>query len=482
MGRARALSDGVSVVGGGPNGLAAAIALTQRGYPVTLFEGRDRIGGSVASAALTLPGFVHDICSSVYPLAVASPFFRSLPLAAHGLEWCHPPIALAHPFDDGTAVGLLRSLDETAAQFGDDARTYRRLLGPLVDAWHRLVADVLAPIGVPAHPLVMARFAAAAAWPAAMLARAAFSSGRARAYLAGLAAHSARALTRPLTSAFFLLLAAAGHASGWPFARGGAGRLADALGGCLVDSGGRIETGTDIVELSQLPASRAVMCDVTPAQLRRLAGEVLPDRYHRALARYRYGPGAFKVDWALDGPIPWRAALCHLAGTVHVGGSFEEIARGEHEVEQGRHPQRPFLLLAQPSVCDATRAPAGQHTAWAYCHVPNGSRVDMLDRIERQVERFAPGFRDRILARHVMDPAALEAHNPNLVGGDVTAGISSLRQTLWRPARGGYVTPVSGLYLCSASTPPGGGVHGMCGFHAARALDRIEGGRGRSTG
>jgi len=462
----------VLVIGAGPNGLAAAIVLAQAGHRVTIYEARDRAGGAVSSAELTLPGFVHDVCSSVYPLAASSPFFGGLPLAAHGHVWSHPPLPLAHPFDDGSAVALTRSVDETASQLGRDASAYRRLLGPLVDAWPALLSDVLGPLRVPSHPLLFARFAVPAALPASVLGRAAFTTRQARALLAGIAAHAARPLEKPLTSAYFLLLAGAGHAVGWPFARGGAGRLADALAGCFLAAGGTIQNGTLIASLQELPDARTVVCDVTPAQLLRLAGAALPSRYRRALGRYRYGPGAFKVDWALEGPIPWRADACRAAGTVHLGGSFEEIAAAEHEVALGRHPDRPFVLLAQPTICDPTRAPEGRHTAWAYCHVPNGSSVDMLERIERQVDRFAPGFRDRILARHVMDPAALEAFNPNLVGGDVGAGLATVRQTFARPTLRQYVTPVGGLFLCSASTPPGGGVHGMCGFHAAQAVLR----------
>lgn len=445
---------------------------------MTLYERRDEIGGSVCSAALTLPGFVHDVCSSVYPLAAASPFFNALPLARFGLEWIHPPLPLAHPFDDHTAVVLWRSVDETADGLGRDAAGYRRLMGPLVSRWPDLVGELLAPPRVPSKPLLMARFGIAASIPALVLARVVFATTRARALIAGIAAHAVRPLDRPLTSAFALVLGGAGHAVGWPFARGGAQRLADALGACLRDASGMVRAGAPVSTLDSLPPARAIVCDVTPRQLLAMAGQRLPRSYRRALARYRYGPGAFKVDWALDGPVPWKASECGSAGTVHVGGTLEEIAAAEHDVALGRHPERPFVLLAQPSICDPTRAPEARHTVWAYCHVPNGSTVDMTERIERQVERFAPGFRDRILARHTMDPAALESHNPNLVGGDVSGGLVSVRQILARPTWRHYRTPVRGLYMCSSATPPGGGVHGMCGYHAAqRVLRDLGGGR-----
>ncbi len=462
----------VQVIGSGPNGLAAAIVMARAGYRVTLHERSGWIGGAVSTAALTLPGFAHDVCASVFALAAASPFFRGLDLAAHGLSWTHPDPLLAHPLDDGTAAVLRRGADETAADLGRDGPSYRRLVGPLAARWHELAHDLLAPPGLPASPLLMSRFAIPGAMPATALARALFATTRARALLAGMAAHAVRPLDRPLTSAFALVLAAAGHAAGWPFARGGAGRLADALAACARAEGVTLLTDSPVAALASLEPAAAVLCDVPPCALLGIARTVLPGGYARALSRFAHGPGVFKVDWALDGPIPWTAGACRSAGTVHVGGTMEEIAAAEAAVADGGHPETPFVILAQPTVCDASRAPAGKHIAWGYCHVPNNSRLDTTDRIERQVERFAPGFRDLILARHVMDPAAFEAHNPNLVGGDVTGGSPTLIQTLARPTWRQYRTPAAGLYLCSASTPPGGGVHGMCGFHAARAALR----------
>lgn len=460
------------VVGAGPNGLAAAIALARAGVRVELRERAAIVGGSVASAELTLPGYIHDTCSSVFALAAASPFFRLLPLAANGLAWCHPEAPLAHPFDDGSAAVLHRSLDETVTELGTDGTGYRGLVGPLVNRWDTFAADVLQPpLRVPSSPLLMARFGLAGARPAASLANAAFTTERARALFVGLAAHAAWPLERPMTSAFGLALAAAAHVVGWPFAAGGAGRLAAALEAVARDAGVAIQVNTPVTSLAGRPA-QAVLCDVFPSGLLALGDGILPSGYQRALRRFVPGPGAFKIDWALRGPIPWTAAACRRAGTVHLGGTTAEIVAAERDVGDGRHPERPFVLLAQPSICDPGRAPAGRHTAWAYCHVPNGSTADMTAHIERQVERFAPGFRDLVLARHTMDPAALQAHNPNLVGGDFSGGAASVRQLFARPTWRAYRTPVPWLFLCSASTPPGGGVHGMCGYHAAQAALR----------
>lgn len=431
------------VVGSGPNGLAAAIVLAEAGWRATVFEAEPVAGGGVRSAELTLPGFIHDVCSAVFPLAAASPFFRTLPLAKHGLEWIESPAALAHPFDDGTAETLGR---ESA---------------PLVPAWQRIERSVLGPLAWPRHSLAFARFGLSALRPASGLVRARFRDERARALFAGLAAHSGLPLEEPLTAGVGLVLGALAQSTGWPLPRGGAQSLAGALASHLQSLGGEIVTGTRVGSLGELPRTRATLCDLSPKPLLEIAGRLLPPGYRRKLERYRYGPGAFKVDWALDAPIPWTAAACARGATVHLGGTLAEIAAAEREVRDGACPERPFVILAQPSLFDATRAPAGKHTAWAYCHVPNGSRFDMLERIENQVERFAPGFRGRILARSVMGPAAMERHNPNFAGGDIAAGAIRLR----RPA---YATPVRGLYICSAATPPGPGVHGMCGYHAAR--------------
>jgi phytoene dehydrogenase-like protein len=462
------------VVGAGPNGLAAAIELARSGLAVTLIEGADQVGGGVRSAELTLPGFLHDVCSAVYPVGLGSPFFASLPLADHGLDWLHPPAPLAHPLDDGTAVLLERSLEQTARTLGPDDGAYQELLAPLVAAWPQLAGEILAPPHLPRHPLLLARFARFALRSTAGLCRARFSGSRAPALLAGLAAHSCLPLDRMASAAVGLVLGSLGHAVGWPIVRGGAGRLSAALAGCLQSFGGRIQTSTPIHSLEQLPQARVLLLDLTPRQLLALSGERLGPLYRRRLQRYRYGPGVFKIDWALAGPIPWRAAECARAGTVHLGGSLEEIAAAEAAVWHGRHPERPFVLLSQPSLFDPSRAPAGRQIGWAYCHVPNGSTADLSAAIEAQVERFAPGFGQLILARHTRSAAAYQAYNPNCIGGDIGGGVQDLPQILGRPMvrLDPYATPLEGVYLCSSSTPPGGGVHGMCGYHAARAALR----------
>jgi len=462
------------VVGSGPNGLAAAIALARAGLSVRVLEAADAVGGGMRSEELTLPGFVHDVCSAIHPLAVASPFFRTIPLAEHGVEWIEPPAALAHPFDDGTAILLERSPDALVATLGDDARRWRRLFAPLVGHADSLLEELLAPPHVPAHPLELARFSTRAALPASTLARLSFRGSKARGLFAGMAAHSMLPLERPPSAAFGLMLGLLGHAVGWPLARGGSQSIAAGLASYLRSLGGEIETGRRVASLTELGHSRTVLLDVTPRGLLALAGDRLPVGYRRRLERYRYGPGVFKLDWALEGPIPWRAEECGRAATVHLGGTLEEIASSERAPAHGRISERPYVLLAQQSLFDPTRAPQGSHTAWAYCHVPNGSRIDMTDRIERQVERFAPGFGERILARSALAPAGLEQHNPNNVGGDINGGLADLRQLLTRPVvgRSSYTTPLPGVFLCSSSTPPGGGVHGMCGYHAARAAIR----------
>jgi phytoene dehydrogenase-like protein len=463
----RSARDAV-VIGSGPNGLAAAIALAERGLNVLVVEGADTIGGGVRSAPLTIPGFTHDVCSSVYPMVLATPFFRRLPL---NVDWVHAPNLVAHPFDDRTAATLKKSVDETADALGSDAAAYRKLLGPLAARSNELLADLVGPLGLPRHPLLAARFG----WPALKsgrgFAESYFRGERTRALWAGLAAHAVLPLeTRP-GAAIALMLAISGHAHGWPFARGGAQSLADALAAHFRSIGGTIETGHWIRTIDELPPAKAILLDVSPRQAVALAGHRWPKRYSNALLRYRHGPGVFKVDWALSGPIPWAAAECRTAGTVHLGGTLDEIATAERGPFEERHVDRPFVLLVQPSPFDPTRAPAGQHTAWGYCHVPNGSTEDMTERIERQVERFAPGFRDVVLARHSMSPAALERYNPNYVGGDISGGVADLVQLFARPVArwNPYTTPEPYLYLCSSSTPPGGGVHGMCGYYAAQA-------------
>jgi phytoene dehydrogenase-like protein len=428
---------------------------------------------------LTLPGYTHDICSAIHPLAVASPFFRDLPLGRYDLAWIHPLAPVAHPLDDGTAVLLERSIQATGEHLGRDAVAYRRLMEPLVDDWERLAPDLLGPFPLsPQNPLALARFGLRGICSARALAEAAFEGERARALFAGLAAHSVLPLEQPISAAIGLVLGILAHAVGWPMPQGGAQRIADTLAAHFRSLGGTIVTGQQIERLDQLPAAQAVLLNVTPRQLLRIAGDQFPAGYQRALTRYRYGPGVFKLDWALDAPIPWQASACARAATVHLGGTMAEIAAAEQAVWQGQHPQRPYVLLAQHTLFDSSRAPEGKHTAWAYCHVPNGSALDMTSRIEAQVERFAPGFRDRILARSVMPPAAMQRYNANYVGGDINGGAQDLRQLFTRPTiqLKPYATAVKGLFICSSSTPPGGGVHGMSGYHAARlALRRSLG-------
>jgi phytoene dehydrogenase-like protein len=459
------------VVGSGPNGLVAAIMLARAGLRTVVREAQPTIGGGLRSAELTLPGFVHDVCSAVHPLALSSPLLRSLPLADHGCEWIQPPAALAHPLDDGTAALLERSVDATIRGLGADGDAWRRLHGPFVSHWDALADDVLAsPLRLPRHPVLMARFGLQAVRSATAVGRR-FRGDPARALFAGNAAHSFLALDAPGSAAYGILLSTSGHAVGWPVVRGGSQRLADALAGYLRSLGGDVVTGAPVARLDEVRDARLVMLDVGPHQLARLAGDALPPRYRRALLRYRYGAGVYKLDWALDGPVPWRSAECARAATVHLGGTMAELAASEAAHERGEVHPRPFVLFVQPTLFDPSRAPPGRHIAWAYCHVPNRWAGDATDRIERQVERFAPGFRERILARSVLTPADLEQRNANLVGGDVNGGMMDLRQLFARPVArfDPYRTPLRGVYLCSASTPPGGGVHGMSGYHAARA-------------
>ncbi|HEU6444078.1 MAG TPA: NAD(P)/FAD-dependent oxidoreductase [Gaiellaceae bacterium] len=460
------------VVGSGPNGLAAAVTLARAGRSVLVVERAESVGGGLRSAELTEPGFVHDVCSAIHPLAAASPCFSELPLSEHGLELVHPDAPLAHPLDDGTAVMLERSVDATAAGLGADGERYRKLFGPLVRNERRLLPFLLGPRPLPRHPFAAARFGLLALRSAAGLAKR-FEGERARALFAGLAAHSIQSLRRSPTASFGLVLGMLGHAYGWPAARGGSQAIADALVSYLRSLGGVVETGRAVESVDELPRT-AILLDLTPRGVIGVAGHRLPSRYLRALRRYRYGPGVFKLDWALDGPVPWAAEDCGRAGTVHVGGTAAEIVESEDAVWRGEASERPYVLVAQQSLFDDTRAPADGHTLWAYCHVPNGSTVDMTERIEAQIERFAPGFRERILARHAMGPADVEARNPNYVGGDINGGVQDLRQLYTRPAvrLDPYSTPVDGLYVCSSSTPPGGGVHGMCGYHAARSTLR----------
>lgn len=458
------------VIGSGPNGLSAAIALAQAGWKVAVYEANEVAGGGTRSARLTLPGFLHDVCSAVHPLALASPFFCTLPLAEHGLRWIHPPVPLAHPLENGQAVVLHRSVDATAEGLHQDQEQYQRVMKPLVSDWEKIENFVLGPLRFPRHPWAVARFGLRAFQPAHDLAKRLFAGERARALFAGLAAHSALPLEMRPSAAFGLVLGLAAHTVGWPIPDGGSQSIADALASYLRTLGGEIFTNSPVHSLDDLPAARAILCDLTPRQALQIARKRLPARFQLKLENYRYGPAAYKVDWALNGPVPWQAPECRLAATVHLGGTLQEIAASERSAWYGKLASKPFVLLAQPSLFDPSRSPAGKHTAWAYCHAPNGSEAEMTERIEEQVERFAPGFRQLIAARSVMKPLDLEQHNANLVGGDINGGAQNLGQLFLRPTRWRYRTPCRGLYLCSSSTPPGGGVHGMCGYFAAMAV------------
>jgi phytoene dehydrogenase-like protein len=464
------------VVGSGPNGLVAAVTLAGAGWRVLVVEAADRPGGGTRSAELTLPGVVHDVCSAIHPLGVGSPVLRTLPLADHGLEWVQPEVPLVHVLDGGRVALLHRSVDETVAGLGADGGSYRALFERAVRAGFDLTDGLLSPLSLPPrHPVALARYGWTGIRPATWVARR-FSSDEGGGLFAGLAAHSILSLSAPSTTGYGIMLGVLGHLVGWPLPRGGSQAIADALVSLLRARGGTIECNWRVTSLDELPPARALLLDLTPRQVIAVAGRRLPSRYVRRLERYRYGPGVFKLDLALDGPVPWANPEAARSATVHLGGRFDEIAAGEGEVARGRHPDRPFVLLAQPTLFDPTRAPEGTHTVWAYCHVPNGSTVDMADRIEAQIERFAPGFRERVIARHAMGPAAIEAHDANLVGGDINGGAADLLQFVARPTWGlhPWATPTEGIYLCSSSTPPGGGVHGMCGWHAAQEVLRRQ--------
>ena len=465
------------VIGSGPNGLAAAIRLAQAGRSVQVLEAKDTIGGGCRSLELTLPGFVHDMCSAIHPLGLNSPFFRTLPLAQYGLEWVQPPTPLAHPLDDGSAVLLERSIEATCTTLDVDAAAYKKLITPLVADWPIIEQAFLGPLRLPPlfrHPFALGRFGLAALNSVQRLAQRLFKGERARAIFAGMGAHSMLSLNQATSAASALLLGTIGHVVGWPLPRGGSQQIVDALAAYLRSLGGEIVTGVEVKSIDALPPARALLFDVTPRQLLRIAGSHLSSGYKRALERYRYGPGVFKLDYAFDGPIPWRAEECLQAATVHLGGTLPEIAASEYQITHGEHPERPFVLLAQQSLFDETRAPAGKQTVWAYCHVPNGSTYAMTERVEAQIERFAPGFRERILARHITTTAAMERYNANYIGGDINGGVQDLWQLFTRPTIRPvpYTTSAKNIFLCSSSTPPGGGVHGLCGYFAAQAALR----------
>jgi phytoene dehydrogenase-like protein len=461
-----------NVIGAGPNGLSAAIVLAQAGWTVTVYEAEPQAGGGARTLPLTLPGFLHDFGSAVHPMAAGSPFFQTLPLAKYGLGWIHSPSALAHPLDDGTAILLDRDLDATAARLGTDGRAWKELFRPFVEHWFELAPYLLGPVTLlQRHPLLMARLGLLGFPSAQFAARRAFQGERAKALFAGLAAHSFLALDETLSAAFGIMLGATAHAVGWPIPKGGAQAITNALCAHLESLGGTIKLSSRVSRLADLPEADLTMCDLTPKQLLSVAGDKFRSGYQKRLSKWKYGPAAFKVDYALCSPIPWKATDCRHAATVHLGGTFSEIALSESATRNGRCADRPFVLLSQPTLFDESRAPAGQHVAWAYCHVPNGSAVDMLPRLEAQIERFAPGFRDCVLERRVFSPSALESMDANLVGGDIAGGAVNLSQFLFRPTGRHYGTTSPDIYICSSSTPPGAGVHGMCGYNAAiRAL------------
>jgi phytoene dehydrogenase-like protein len=459
------------VVGSGPNGFAAAITMAKAGYKVALYEAKDTLGGGMRTKELTLPGFKHDVCSAIQPLGMASPFFRELPLEKFGLTWIQPDAPLAHPLDD-RAVVMERGLEQTAHSLDIDGEAYNHLFSGFVNNSNKLVESFLAPlIRIPQYPFLMARFGLYALRSCTMLANQLFKTKEAKALFAGLAAHSILPLNAPATASFGLVLGMLGHAVGWPIPKGGSQSIADALASYFKSLGGEIFINHEIKTLSELPKAKAIFLDTTPTQFVNMTRGQLPSSYLNAINRFRYGAGVFKIDYALSEPVPWKDRTCLRAGTVHVGGTLEEIAQSEHDMSQGRHAQRPYVLVAQQSLFDSSRAPAGKHTLWAYCHVPNGSPVDMTEQVENQIERFAPGFKDIVLARHTMNTQQMQAYNPNYLGGDINGGAADLWQLFKRPVLSvsPYRTPLKNVYLCSSSTPPGGGVHGMCGYHAARA-------------
>ncbi len=464
------------IVGSGPNGLAAAIELARAGKSVVIYEAKDTIGGGARTLELTLPGYWHDVCSAIHPLGVGSPFFKTLPLEQFGLEWIHPEILMAHPFDDGTASQLMRSIEATISTLDPgDGPAYKALMEPFVDRWDDLASDTLGPLRIPPrHPFLMARFGLKALRPASDLAESLFRGPRARALFAGMAGHACIPLEHVATASFGMMLGILGHAVGWPIPKGGSQSIMNAMAAYFQSLGGQIVTSNPISNLNELASARTILLDITPRQLLQIAGEQLSPRYRTQLERYRYGPGVFKMDWALAGPIPWTASACRRAGTIHLGATIEEIALSERLAWEGKDSQNPFVLVAQQSLFDSTRAPEGRHTGWAYCHVPHGSKVDMSELIIKQIERFAPGFRDLILETRTMTAVELNRYNPNYIGGDINGGVQDIWQLFTRPVLSliPYKTSIKGVYMCSSSTPPGGGVHGMCGYHAAQVALR----------
>ncbi|HSR17203.1 MAG TPA: NAD(P)/FAD-dependent oxidoreductase [Ignavibacteriaceae bacterium] len=459
----------VAVVGSGPNGFAASIKMAQAGYRVKMFEDKNTVGGGMRSAQLTsLPGFIHDICSAIHPLGAGSPFFESLPLHQYGLEWKFPPIAAAHPFDNGHAAVLTNSIYESAESLGVDKNNYINIIKPLVDNWDFIKNDILGPLKIPSNPVKLGKFGFYAVKPAEKFINNYFSHEYAKSFFAGMAGHSIMSLDKLITSAIGLVLIILGHRIGWPVSKGGSQKIADALALYFQSLGGSIETNHKINSLNELRDFNIILFDITPKQLLKIMGDKFPACYKKQLEKYTYGPGIFKVDWALNASVPFKNKECTQAGTIHIGGDYKEIIQSEYEISNGIHPEKPFIIFTQQSLFDDTRSPEG-HTAWAYCHVPNNSTIDMTERIENQIERFAPGFKDLIINKHIMFPADYERYNSNYIGGDINGGMLNWRQLFTRPAirLNPYSTPVRGAYICSSSTPPGGGVHGMCGYHAA---------------
>jgi phytoene dehydrogenase-like protein len=459
------------IVGSGPNGLAAAITLAQNNLKVLVVEANENIGGGLRSAELTLPGYIHDICSAIHPLCFASPFFKTLPLAKFGLEWIQPEACLAHPLDDGSSVLLYKSLDDTVSNLDEDGKKYKKIFSYFINKWESISKDILSPLKIPSNPITLSRFVFHAVQSAKYFAEKKFNGIRARSLFMGLAGHSVLQLNKPLTSAVGIVLGILGHYAGWPFPKGGSKMIASSMASYFISLGGDIKTNFYVRNINDLPLANAYLFDTDPKQLAEIAGKKLPSLYIRQLQKYRLGPGIFKVDWALSSPIPFKSRECLRAGTVHIGNTYKEIINSEQLVWENKHPEKPFVLLAQQSLFDSTRAPEDNHTAWAYCHVPNGSTFDMTERIENQIERFAPGFKDCILAKHTMNTKDYQEYNPNLKGGDITGGVQDIQQIFTRPTFrvSPYSTPTENIYICSASTPPGGGVHGMCGYHAAKA-------------